>query len=128
MKGNRASSLRFVVKCPKVFAWTEESLERTMRERGSAMQAQTKSVEICKNVSALSLMAREGEAAWVPLPLGDNGNGAGICWVGSSATAVSSVRPLVTLKSDIAIVATSGRAADGTAQSWTPQQIESEVK
>ena len=34
----------------------EESLERRIRERGSAMQAQTKSQEICMSVRSLSLM------------------------------------------------------------------------
>ena len=80
------------------------------------MQAQTKSVEICKSVSALSLMAREGEAAWVPLPSGGDCNGTDVCWVGWSATALTAARPLVTLKSDIAIVATSGLTADATDQ------------
>ena len=43
---------------PDAFTDAEESLERTSRERGSAMQAQTKSQEICMSVRSLSLMVR----------------------------------------------------------------------
>ena len=113
MKGNSESSLRFVVSCPSAFTCTEESFERKIRERGSPIQAQTKSQEICSSVRFLSLMVREVEDPRVRLPSGGNRNGIAACWFGSSTTVLTAVRVLVILRSDIAILATSGLATSG---------------
>jgi hypothetical protein len=56
----------FVSNSPDAFTLAEENLERRSRERGSAMQAQTKSQEICTSVRPLSLIVCRGEVAWVP--------------------------------------------------------------
>ena len=94
--------------CPDAFTDTAESFERTSRERGSAMQAQTKSQEICMSVRSRSLMVREGEAARVPSLSCGTGSGGGVARFGSSATACTAVRsivrlPLLTLGSEMLI-------------------------
>ena len=48
----------FVNKLSRAFTGTEESCERRNNDRGRAMQAQTKSQQICTSVSSLSLMVR----------------------------------------------------------------------
>ncbi len=56
--GNSESSLMFVRICDDVFVGTDETAARMMSERGSAMQAQTKSQEICTSMSSRSVIER----------------------------------------------------------------------
>jgi len=98
----------FVSSRPDAFTGTEESLERSSREKGSAMQAQTKSQEICMSVRSLSLMVCWGEAAWVPPLSSGTESGSGVARFGASATGLTAVRsavrlPVSTLGSDMLI-------------------------
>ncbi len=105
----------FVRNSPGAFTGTEESRERRIRERGSAMQAQRKSQEICMSVRSRSLRVREGGEAAPARPLScGTGGGAGILKFGSPATAWTALRlRVLTLGPDALIACPSPLPAAG---------------
>ena len=56
--GKRESIWMFVTSCPGAFTGTAERWDSRISDRGSAMQAHTKSQEIWTSVSSLSVMVR----------------------------------------------------------------------
>src|ERR1700691_2085201 len=83
--GNSESISMLLVSSPDEFTLAEENLERRSRERGSAMQAQTKSQEICMSVRPLSLMVLRGVAVWAPSLASRSEGGGGVANLGAPA-------------------------------------------